>query len=385
MFWLYFLAIIPIAVGLVVKQINKKVNWLEYGIGCILALVSAGACNAWAYYSQINDYETRSGSIVQARQFSAWKEYYEYAVYRTEYYTATESYSDSKGRLRSRTVTKSRQVFSHWQPSSRWHNENWEMYSNIDTTHSITKDYYIQTVKNFGGDVPVKGKRTTSDHNSRMIGGDPNDYVADNKTQYIIPVNKKSHFENHVRSSNSIFKKRTLSEAEKKPLFPYPEHFDWFVSNRLMGTAVNYTSKESWEKVNAVLGPIKKINLICIGYPDGTDSTVFDNQIALWQGGKKNDFVIGFSKGWARVFSWSDSELAKIRVEELFLNPNSPTLLEDLKRIITQDYRIVNWEEKFKHLSITPQTHHFVVYLIVLFLTQAVLYFIFHRYDITFE
>lgn len=381
MFWLYFLAILPISIGLGLRLVNPKISWVEYAIGSALALITAIIFNIWAYHGQIGDKELWSGSIVQARQFSEWKEYYEYAVYKTEYYTDTERYTDSKGNSRIRTVRKSRQVFSHWQPTTRNHDAYWVMYSNIDTDYKISRDYYIQLAKKFGGDVPVDGTRKTGEHKSRMIGGDPKDYVATNNTGYIVPVNKSVYFENRIRASSSIFKKRSVSETEKKTLFEYPDYIDPFTSNRLLGTGSQYIQPIEWEKLNGYLGPIKKINLVCIGYPAGTDPSKFDTQIAYWMGGKKNDFIIGFSDGWSRVYSWSESELAKINIQKLFLNPKSPTLLEDIKKEILVNYTKVEWGEKFKYISVEPETHHIVIYLIVLVITQAGIYVFFHHND----
>lgn len=381
MFWLYILAIIPISIGISLKIFfHKKITWLEYIIGSLIALVTAGVFHIWAYNSQIGDQETWSGSIVEARQFSAWKEWYEEAIYRTEYYTSTESYY-SNGKTKYRTVTKSRRVFSHWEPRTRWHEEYWKMYSNIDTEYQITKEYYLELSKLLGGDFPVAGKRQTCERNSKMIGGDSNDWVAVNKTGYIEPVNKSVYFENRIKNSNSIFRKRKISENEKKNLYEYPYSKDPFTSERLLGEENKYILKIDWERLNAYLGPIKYINLICIGYPDGTSPDIFEKQIAYWNGGKKNDFIIGFSKGWSKTYSWSDDKTAEKNVETIFLNPESKTLLKDLEKEILKNYKIVNWEEKFKYISVEPQTKHVVWYIVCLFLTQGVLYFIFHRFD----
>jgi len=383
MFWLYFLAIIPICIGLTVKLMDKEVNWIEYAIGTCLALLTAGAFHCWAYYGQVGDQETWSGSIVQTRQYSSWLEYFEYAVYRTEYYTEEESSTDSKGRTTTRTVTKSRQVFDHWEPTSKWHNEHWGMESNIATSYDISKAKYLQVAQAFGGDGPIPGDRSTSEHNSRMIGGDPNDYIALNKTGYIEPVTKSVFFENRVKASTNIFNKRNVSVEEAKTLYPYPDSIDPFISGRLLGEASKLFTALEWDQLNARLGPTKRINLICIGYPAGTDPAKFDAQIAYWKGGKKNDFIIGYSDSWARVYSWSESELAKANIETLFLQTSNKELLPAIESEIIRNYTKVEWNKKFQYLSISPQWHHIIWYIVVLALTQAALYIIFHVYDIS--
>lgn len=133
---------------------------------------------------------------------------------------------------------------------------------------------------------------------------------------------------------------------------------------------------------NAKLGPAKRINLICIGYPSGTDPSKFDAQVAYWHGGKKNDFIIGFADQWARVYSWSESELAKVNISTIFLNPSDPHTLAKIEDEIRQNYTKVDWSGKFKYLSINPQMHHIIWYVVVLVFTQIILYVIFHTCNI---
>lgn len=372
MFWLYFLAIIPICIGLFLKLTNHRVNWLEYGIGVFLALVTAVLFNCWAYFGQVGDYETWSGSIQQTRQYSEWKEYYEYAVYKTETYTT---------RVNGKSVTQTRRVFSHWQPTTRWHRAEWKMTSNIQTSYDISKEKFEDLSIKFGGYKQIEGDRKTGERHSKMIDGNPYDYLAINRTGYIEPVNKSVLFENRVKASNSIFKKRAISETEAKELFKYPYHNNNFTSDRLMGDASNFIDKNEWEKLNGYLGPFKYINVICIGFGEKSPD-IFDKQIAYWQGGKKNDFIIGFGNNWARVYSWSDSEIAKSNVETLFLDPKNPELLQELKNIISKDYEKVEWGKKFQHLSVSPEIHHVLLYLLTLILTQAGLYSLFHKVEI---
>lgn len=249
MFWLYFLATIPVCIGLTIKLLGKEVNWWEYGIASGTALLTAGAFHCWAYYGQVGDQETWSGSIIEARQYSAWHEYYEYAVYRTEYYSEEESTTDSNGKTTTRTVTKSKRVFDRWEPTSKWHNEKWGMNSNIHTDYVISKDKYILISTKFGGDAPIPGSRKTGEHNSRMIGGDPNDYLATNKTGYVEPITKSVFFENRVRASTNIFNKRSISKIEAKTLFEYPTSINPFLSTRLLGDSTKFFTPLEWDQL----------------------------------------------------------------------------------------------------------------------------------------
>jgi hypothetical protein len=379
MFWLYFLALIPVAIGGLLWFYGKEVNIQEWLIGAAIALLTSGCFHLYSVKSQIGDTQTISGFITESRQYSAWHEYYEYAVYRTETRTGTRTVSAGNGRYRTESYTYTVQVFDHWEPTTRWHNEHWKMFSNIDTTYSISKPKYIEMVTKLGGDIAVAGDRRTGEHNSKMIGGDPNDYVAINKTGWIEPVNKGDYFENRLKAARTVFAFQKITDKEALSLnIPlYPSHFDAFLSNRLMGTAPKFIDKFKWEQLNGELGPYKKINLICIGF-DSPDSDLADKTLAYWKYPKKNDFIIFFGQNWSKVFSWSDSEIAKKNVETLFLNPNDPQLLEKIKTEIKQNYQIVNWH-KFDYIRIYPKTSHVFWCFFILLVTQIGLYYYFHR------
>lgn len=375
MFWLYFLSFIPILIGgSIYLFFNKNVNIIEWGIGSILALITAGIFHAWAYHSQIGDWEIHSGQIVEVKQFSAWREQYKEAIYKTERY---RSGRDSNGN----PTYSTRRVFSHYETRRRWHKEHWKAYSNINTEYSIDKKFYQELCLKFGGFVSVPGVRKTSETSSKMIDGDPNDYVATNKTGWIEPVNKSVYFKNRVKATKNIFNRESISnkEASKLKLFEYPYHVGPWVSNRLMGDAQKYITFQNWEKLNGKLGPIKHINLICVGFED-QDSSIAEKQVAYWKTPKKNDLIIIFGNGWSQVFSFSDSELCKQNISNLFLNPSDPDLLSKLEKEIITNYKLVDWE-KFEYLSISPQVHHVIWYLVILIITQMGLYVFFHLND----
>ncbi len=367
MFWLYFLALLPIIIGASLALLNKKVAWAEWGIGAAVALITAATFHFFAYRSLVGDNETWSGQIVQAQQYSAWKEWYEEAIYRTETYTT--------GSGKNKT-THTRRVFSHWESRTRWHEVHWGAESNINTSYNISKDKYIYIRDKFGGDKPIPGQRTTSEHNSRMIAGDPNDYLTTNQTEWIEPINKSVYFENRIKCTRNIFNFVKVTPNELKKLHSYLYSENGWQSNRLMGTAVNSFKQFDWEVINAYLGPTKYINLILIGW-DTNDAGIAEKQIAAWVGGKKNDFIIQYGPGWSKVNSWCEDSLVKRNVETLFLNPTSPTILNDLKKEILANYKMVNWH-KWDYLGIEPTANQFMWFIVILFVTQIIIYVIFH-------
>jgi len=378
MFILYFIALIPILFGAILSAFNDEICWSEWIIGAGLALIMAGGFHLYSYKSQVGDTETWSGQIVEAHHIPTWRERYSEAIYRTETY---QSGTDSNGN----PTYSTRQVFSHYETRHHQHPPKWTLTSNISTTYNVSESHYNDVVQKFGGEEKRKGVRRTGKTHSKMVGGDPYDYYGVNKNNWIEPVNKPVKFENRVKASKNVFNSYKVNEDAKGNLHPYPysePKIPW-TSNRLLGTAHKTVDPLKWEQLNAALGPIKKINLILVGF-ENQDERIADDQIAFWLGGKKNDLIIMYGEGWSRVFGWSESELCKQNAAQLFLNPNDPELLTKLKKEIVQNYEKVDWSEKYKYIQIQPQTIHVVIFMIVLFITQIGLYVFFHLNDLTF-
>jgi hypothetical protein len=377
MWALYFSCLVPIFVGTFLFFFSKKVVWWEWLIGSAAAFLVAGIVHQTSFNSQTADFETWSGQIAHARQFSAWQEYYEEAIYRTEYYSDTESYTDSKGRRQTRRVTKSRRVFDHWEPRSRWHSEYFTCYSNINTSYSISKDQYNRWKIQWQNERKVRGDRSTFEHNSRQIGGDPFDYETSCPNSIIEPIHCQKSVVNRLKAAQSVFNFVKVSPEKEKLLFKYPESNDPFSSNRVLGTAASKISTKQWDILNAKLGPIKKVNLIIVGF-DSSDHTLAESQKALWIGGKKNDLVLVYGNGWSRVFGWSDSDILKRDLEQLLLqNPVGENLLPEIERLILAEYEKTNWH-KFDHLSVEPNGWAWFWFWFCLIITQVGLWAFFH-------
>ena len=388
-FWTF--ALVPIFAGLFFLWKNKQVCWQEWLGSCAVALVMAGIFQMVAMVGMTDDTETWSGYGNSARQYSRWKEYYEYAVYRTEVYYTTETHytTDSKGRSRSHTerVRHTREVFDHWQPSSRWHNASWTLFTTLGN-FSISETKFDDMCGKYDDRHSVPGRRTTSDHNSKMIDVDPNDYVADNKTKWIEPATTIKHFENKIKAAPSLF---SFSKVPTNiAVYPWPSNPDWNRSDRVMGTAQSMIDPLKWDQLNAVLGASKKVNLIVIGFPADKGVNIAKWQEAKWIGGKKNDLVICFGGGsktqpaeWAYVFGWTEKNIVKLDIQDLFTKyPINNDLLPHIQGEVIESYVTKDWH-KFDYIKIEPPSWSYWVYLIVMGFTQAGLYFWFNvnEYD----
>jgi hypothetical protein len=351
-----------------------------------------------AVIGMTDDVETWSGQITEAVYRPAWREYYEEAVYRTEYYTETEYYTDSKGNRQSRTVTKSRRVFSHWEPHWRNHPDKWSKADSFSRSWDISKGEYDEILSRFGQQTSRPGTRRTWEHASRMVSGDPNDYAATNVKGYIYPVTIWKHWENRVQAAPTAFSFPKVPEGTE--VFEYPKNDDPFSSNRVLGTATSVMPALFWDQLNARLGPTKHVNVILVGFGE-KDSSIADLQAAKWIGGKKNDLVLcyGGSKdpkvaAWARVFSWSDADVMKHNLETIMLQnkiapplPVTPGALEAkqgfyelVEAEIRKNFVIKDWKQ-FDYISVEPPLWSYIVYIVVIGLVQGGLWFFFLKND----
>lgn len=369
----YLISLIPIIIGAVLWVFGKKIVLWEYLISAASALLLAVIFQFISIWGMTADEEMWSGQIMSERQFSRWQEYYEYAVYRTEVDT------DSKGNV------TTRQVFDHWEPTSRWHDEHWTAYSNINTEYEIEHPHFLHLEKQFKHSYSVRGDRTTWEHNSRMIGGDPLDYISENKSGFIEPVVEIKSFENKVKAAPSVFS--FVKVPESIPVFNWPRPENPFGSQRVLGTATNYISQRKWDELNAILGPKYRVNLIIIGF-NNSDSSILQYQEAKFVGGRKNDLIITFTEQDkkiqnVKVFGWTESENCKRNIESFILdNGVNESLLTYLPNEIKTNYKLKDWK-KFDFITVEPAASYYYWFFGILTFVQSVLYFFFHTNLVT--
>lgn len=359
----YLIALLPLTVAVALFWATRRFLWWEALIMGIGGFVIAAIFHAEAVSGMCDDTETWSGTVVVAHYRPRWKEYYEEAIYRTEYYTENETqyYTDSKGNSQSRTVTvtKSREVFDHWESETRWHNDAWDCTDTLIGQSTIDQALYNDIVRQFGQLSPFPGSRTTSEHNSRMLEGDPSDYQTVNKNNAVYPVSTMKHWENKVKACPSVFSYPLV--AESAGVFDYPSNSNHFQSDRLVG-ATGSLNILKWDQMNARLGPTKKINIIAVGFGPTGASQKGHLQEAKWIGGKKNDLVITFGGGslakpdWCYVFGWSESFFAKHQIEDVIMQTGAvDAAIPLIEKEVVANYTIKNWH-KFDYLTVEIPT-----------------------------
>ena len=380
-FLFYILAIIPFVIGGILYALRKEVHWAEWVINSCVCFAMAGIFHFLAISGQTTDHETWSGQIISTKHEASWRESYDEAIYRTEYYTERERYTDYVGSgkdrrsvTRYRTVTKSRRVFSHWESRTRWHPDRYSMASHIYTSYTIDAGIFNDVVRKFKSKTPIEGRRKTGEHNSRFLEGDRNDYLSENKSGWIEPVTKWVSFENKIKAAPSVFSFMQIPKDAK--VYDYPANRNPFVSDRLVGTAEKVISPLFFDQLNSRLGPKKKVNLVVVGY-QSAPSIYAEYQRAKYVGGKKNDIIAVFSGNplkpdWVRVFGWTDSKTVLTSIEDIIINEGvtEASLLKVEQEIVAR-YKLKDWEKSFAHISVPAPVWAIWWFLGVMIVTQA--------------
>lgn len=372
-FWVF--ALLPVLFGVACFFFNRKIAWQEVLGTVVVAFLMAAIFQEASIAGLTADKETWSGYGTQARDYSTWQEYYEYAVYRTETY---ECGTDSKGNPEYCT----RQVFDHWASTTRWHGEYWKLFATLgseNTDFNIDQSKFNYMCQKYNDRHAVAGDRVTGEHNSRMIAGDPNDYVADNKTGWIEPVTVEKYFKNKIKAAPTVFS--YVKVSTNIAVFDWPSNPNWNVSDRVMGTAQTMINTLKWDQMNAVLGSAKKVNLIVIGFPSGVSQDRAKWQEAKFIGGKKNDLVIVYAGGnktthadWCSVFGWTEKNSVKSGLRDMFMdNPINDDIIPKISNEVKSHYTIKDWH-KFDYITVEPPTWSYWVYLLTMLLVQGGLY-----------
>lgn len=359
----YILALIPVAVGGVLWLKNKEIvvgEWLGgSAVGFIVSLIFQFASTA----GMTGDVETWSGQIQRATHHPRWVEQYQ------QMHTRTVGSGDNKRKE------------IYFTTEYRTHREHWVAYTTIPDQHEIDRPFFDEITKNFGGKI-----KTEQPGKSGFHAGDRNIYVAYNESGYIYPVTALKSWSNRVKAAPTLF---SFSKVPKDaPVFPWPQNPDWRQSQRLLGAAAQDYDITSFDRMNARLGPRKRVNVIMAGFV-GKDQEIGELQRAAWVGGKKNDLVLcygvsaaGGNPTWARVFGWSDSEICKRKLETILMSgPPSQSILEKIEAEIIAGYKIKDWTA-FDYITIEPPTWSYFAFGFVLVVSQVIFYLWAHGNDV---
>jgi hypothetical protein len=321
--------------------------------GSAIGFLTAGIFHLITIQGMTRDIETWSGSVVSSTYHPWW---------RAEW-TEIETYTDGNGNEQTRIVHKSEDHPEHWTC--------YVSYGRQKADYSISREEFEDFI-NFFKCQPAAFRP----HKADFAKGDPNDYQVVNKSGVLIPANDTYAFENRIKAAPSVFSYHSVPKTAK--VFEYPVSRSWRRSARLVGTAANEFSIGAWDSMNSELGPLKKVNLIVVGFPEDADSSLAHDQEAKWIGGKKNDVVICYGgprmdgkPAWSYVFGWTDSTLIKSNLETLFIdNAPSNDLLCQIKTEVLANYKIKDWSQ-FDYITVEPPWWSFIILMAAMAAAQA--------------
>lgn len=356
--WFYAFACLPFVVGGMFWIFNREVTWGEWLINSAACFLLAGTFHLIAVAGATADVETWSGHVVKSVHYPRWVEEYQ--------------------QMHTRTVGsgKNQRTEIYYTTEYRTHHEHWEAYSNIDTQIEISQEKFHEMARVFGS------VDTERPHKSGFYSGDPNIYVAYNRTSgEYYPVTDTRMWSNKIKATPSTFSFAKVPETTKG-LFEYPKNDDPFRSDRLLGTALATIDSLEFDRMNARLGPRKQVNVIMIGM-GSADSMLGEWQRSKWIGGKKNDVVImwgGNNKkpDWVKVFGWTDSELCKRTLESIVLNNGATTqTLPLIEAEIRAHYVLKDWDKAFAHIRIPAPAWSLWTYFSCMVVFQIAAWFFF--------
>lgn len=335
-----------------------SIVWWEWLTGVGIGFVTVFMMMALIKAGMTSDVETWSGKVIHAEYEPRWESVHQRAVYTT----------DSKGNS----------TFSHYETYYENEGPHWRVETTLGT-YSINKDEYADFKQKFGDEKKVRGHRP--DYSS----GPKHDFQTVNINDYLQPVTCIKSWENKVKAAPSVFSYPKIPEDEG---FPYPENTNRFKSDRLIGRA-NLLDQLEFDRMNARLGPTKKVNVIAVGFPQDVGSSAAHRLEAKWIGGKKNDLVLCFGGGasiqkasWSYVFGWTEEELVKRNLETILINNTiNKDLLPKIEKEIRKNYIIKDWD-KFNYLTVEIPLWGYIVTLVILVVSQGITFYFFHKNEV---
>jgi len=345
MLFCYLLACIPVVAGFLLFMKRKEVNWVEWLVGSLVGFVVTGIFHFIAISNMTSDTETWSGQITKTTHYPEW----------VQRCTRTVSYKVGKTtcfRTETYYVT---------------HHRNWTADCSVNGEVDINEGLFNVLSNSFGGTQTFEGSK------SGFHSGDKNIYIAKKKAPEILYPTTASHsWENRIKAAPSLFSFQKVSDKIK--VYDYPTN-NWMQSGRVLGTAASKISILEWDKMNSWVGPIKKVNVIIIGFGD-QDSKMGHWQEAKWIGGKKNDIVITYggpedNPAWCYVFGWSEKFEVKRNLESIILEQKvSNETIPFIEKEIIANYQIKDWS-KFDYISIEIPWYYYLILIIIMILIQG--------------
>lgn len=350
---MYWLSVLIFGIIVLLFEIFTFRNFLRAVLFGFIPIIVTVLVVYIDYQNQVTDYEVWSGHVDGWEHIEEWDEWIP---------PVTTCSTDSEGKKTCSTTP------GYWE-----HHD---------------AENYIHTTD--GGSIYVSEGTDGKKFNDRW----PNDdEVLKEYWSYGTPSASKHKYENKINASYSIYKHGDINLEDFPNLPDYPIKVrDKINVDRLIGNFENYDELNkilSLENTRLNSEEIKKqVNLIFVNLGNNSDESYGFALQDHWQGGNKNDFIVSFStdnKGnieGVYPFSWSESELLKINVRELFLDDKNisdmESLVVDVSKMVESDFVRKEFSD-FDYLQInTTFTAKLIIW--ILNFTLIILYFILSYY-----
>lgn len=236
----------------------------------------------------------------------------------------------------------------------------WVVTDNEGNNHTISKKYYEKLIKKWSADPQFidMNREIVKEYSgffSKTLecGCDGDKYkIKWDKKPETSEANVYEHsYKNKVLNNNSAFSYGKISkeEAEKMKLYEYPEYYDFYKQNAILGLEKVKGLKNSNEIQNKFefingLGYKTKNKTFVLLFPDRNLDVAF-LQEQYWLGGNRNELVIciGYDSktnkiNWVKPFSWTDNKRVLVEIREEI----SELKYLDFDKIYVKVYNIIH-------------------------------------------
>jgi hypothetical protein len=407
----FFIPIIGIAI--VLLGFSEKVTLSEGITFLVVPWLTLIVCSFVFKKLIALDTEIWNGWVTQVEYYEAWYEkvscqHRKPCVHKKEC-THWETYIDSQGRQCKRQLhpydTEHDYDLEH-DCDLKYHPPEYNLYTSNDEMVKIDGNHYNQLARKFKDEVRhniYRSKKYDPIADAHLKLPDTKyryDSDTDQGDKYVStwypshsekePTSIMHHYENKLKASNSIFK---FSKIDKKSwaVYKYPKVYDYYKCSKILGAnpadpKIDSASHRLHLK-NANLGKQKQVNMMVLLWKN-QPREIIQMQRAYWQGGKKNDFIVGIVTDedhniqWVDCISWTEVELLKLQVIDQIKQMKQLDLLKavDIMSSHVEKQFIRKEFKDFQYLSVDmPLWAVLLIYILVSFLCVGIGHYIVHH------
>lgn len=373
--YIWFLIVIPIltALSMFVFFNKKRIALWEYLLLFGSSIVVIFVSKLIIEYSMIRDVEYWSETAYEVEYEGAYDEYINK--------TCTEEYpcgQNSDGEIRYCTKTYDCSYITHYPPKYSIKGKNRSV--------SIKKSEYDRIKNKWGNE-----KKTGYHSNSYSYDDGIYSSFWLNRRELIECIVTEHSYENKVQATKTVldFQKVTVDDIHKYGLFEYPEIYDNYKQNHIIGFSDD-SAEKNMQILNAELGQKKELKTFIIIFKNKTKQSGI-MQEAYWKGGNKNEFVltIGIDSNnnikWVHPFTWAEKSIVKIQARDFVLNQeklNLNKIVEHLYDNLNKNFVRKHFSE-FNYLTIEPSLKGIIISMVIVIVLNISLavWFVLNEFD----